>query len=392
MTKVEPLTSPSAYLDWNATAPLLPAARAAMVAALETGGNPSAVHRHGRAARRILEDARAAVAAAFGAAPKEIVFTSGATEANNLALKGLAGAVSKIFVSAIEHPSVLEAARHSGVPVEIIPVTAEGAVDLTALAAQLAATGGKALIAVMAANNETGVIQPVAEIVALARAHGALVHCDAVQMAGKAPLSFADLGVDTLALSAHKMGGPTGIGALLVREDTPLAAQLHGGGQERRRRAGTENVAGIAGFGAAAAAIGALQSEMIRIAALRDALEDTLLKEVPDGVVFGRGAARLANTSAFALPGVKADLQVVALDLEGVAVSAGAACSSGKVARSHVLDAMGAGALADSAIRISLGWATRDSDIEAFLSAYLKIANRRVRASEPERRAAAGVS
>lgn len=392
MTRVEPLTSPSAYLDWNATAPLLPAARAAMVAALETGGNPSAVHRHGRAARRILEDARAAVAAAFGAAPKEIVFTSGATEANNLALKGLAGAVSKIFVSAIEHPSVLEAARHGGPPVEVVPVTAEGAVDLTALAAQLAATGGKALIAVMAANNETGVIQPVAEIVALARAHGALVHCDAVQIAGKAPLSFADLGGDTLALSAHKMGGPTGIGALLVREDTPLAAQLHGGGQERRRRAGTENVAGIAGFGAAAAMIATLQSEMIRIAALRDALEDTLLKEVPDGVVFGRGAARLANTSAFALPGVKADLQVVALDLEGVAVSAGAACSSGKVARSHVLDAMGAGALADNAIRISLGWATRDSDIEAFLSAYLKIANRRVRASEPERRAAAGVS
>lgn len=392
MTKVVTVTSRSAYLDWNATAPLLPEARAAMIAALEAGGNPSAVHRHGRAARRIMEDARAGIAAAFGARPQEVVFTSGATEANNLALKGLAPSVSRILVSAIEHPSVREAARHAGVPVEVIPVTADGVVDVAALAGRLAAADDEALIAVMAANNETGVIQPIAEIAALAQVHGALVHCDGVQMAGKAPLSFSTLAVGTLALSAHKMGGPTGVGALLVRDGLPLAAQLLGGGQERGRRAGTENVAGIAGFGAAADATVALQSDMTRIAALRDALEDTFLKEVPDGVVFGRKAARLANTSVCALPGVRADLQVVALDLEGVAVSAGAACSSGKVARSHVLDAMGAGALADNAIRISLGWTTTEDDIAAFLDAYLKIARRRGAAAEPERRAAAGVS
>jgi len=380
----------TAYLDWNATAPVLPAARDAALAALALGGNPSAIHSSGRAARKVLEDSRALLAGALDAKPSQVVFTSGATEANNLAIQGLAGQAGFILVSAIEHPSVLEAVRHSGLPFELVPVTREGVVDITVLAERLAALAshveGRVLIAVMAANNETGVIQPVARIVELAGKAGAAVHCDAVQAFGKTPLSFAALGVDTLSVSAHKIGGPSGVGALLVADNVPLAACIHGGGQERRRRAGTENLAGVAGFAAAARGVDAMVAEMRRVTNLRDELESTLARLVPGSVVFGQAAPRLANTTLLGNPDLRADVQLVALDLAGIAVSAGAACSSGKVEASHVLDAMGAGDLASRAIRISLGWTTKKDEIDAFVDAYLNLVAARaapVRAPQP---------
>ena len=317
------MTPPTTYLDWNATAPLLPAAREAILSALALGGNPSAVHAGGRAARRLVEGARESVADKLGAASKEIVFTSGATEANALAIFGLRPVVGHILVSAIEHASVLDAVKASGLPYDIIPVTEAGVVDLTALTQRLDALrdtiDGLPLIAVMGANNETGALQPLGDIVACARTAGALVHCDAVQLLAKVPLSFRDLGVDTMTVSAHKIGGPSGIGALVMRDDLPLVPQLRGGGQERRRRAGTENLAGVAGFAAAAREIPTMLQEVPRLAQLRDRLEDRLARIAQQVVFFGRSAARLCNTSAFATPEIRADVQVVALDLEGIA-------------------------------------------------------------------------
>jgi cysteine desulfurase len=354
------------YLDYNATAPVWPEAVEAAAEALRGLGNPSAVHEEGRAARAMIEAARERVAAHLGARPKAVVFTSGGTEANMLALRGLAesGAVSRIAVSAIEHPSVLEAARATGLPVEILPVTPDGLVEVEAVE-KLAAPG--LLISVMSANNETGVIQPIAEIRAIAEAKGAFLHVDAVQSAGRVALRFES---DLMTVSAHKLGGPMGMGALLIADRVPLAAQIQGGGQERRRRAGTENVAGIAGFAAAMDKLPLILADQERIAALRDRLEAGVLALAPDAVFFGARAARLANTSSFATPGLAAALQIIALDLSGIAVSAGSACSSGKVERSPVLAAMGAGALAGEAIRVSLGWTSRTEDIDAFLDAY----------------------
>jgi cysteine desulfurase len=353
-----------AYLDWNATAPLRPEAAAAMTESLALCGNPSSVHRFGREARRALEAARAQVAALIGAAAAAIVFTSGGTEANQLALRGVAG--RRLLIAAIEHDSVRDAA-----PATVVPVTPQGVVDLDALERMLAADPRPALVSLMLANNETGVIQPVAEAARLAHAHGALLHCDAVQAAGKLPLDVGRLGADLLTLSAHKLGGSQGVGALVVVADVSLRALQTGGGQERGRRAGTENLPGIVGFGVACAVAARELDSYAAVATLRDAAQRRLTAMVPEARVYGGGAARLPNTLCLAMPGVPSATQVMALDLAGVMVSAGSACSSGKVRRSHVLDAMGVpAAAAESAIRISLGWSTTPADIDQLAEAW----------------------
>jgi cysteine desulfurase len=360
------------YLDWNATAPLRPEAAAAMSEALGHWGNPSSVHRRGRAARQIIERAREAVAGLLGDAdPSGVIFVSGGTEANHLALLG-AGR-ERVLVSAVEHDSV-----RSAVPAaEIIPVGPEGIVSLDALERLLAADGRLALVSVMHANNETGVIQPIAEIAAIARRHGAVFHCDAVQASGKVVLELDTIGADLVTLSAHKIGGPPGVGALVVTGGVELAPLLRGGGQEHRRRAGTENLPGIAGFAAAAAAAAREIPVYKRVAALRDGLEAEIAAIAPDAVVLGVAANRLPNTSAIAMPGVAAETQVVAFDLDGVMVSAGAACSSGKVGPSHVLAAMRVDpTIAASTIRVSLGWSSSEAETEHFLRAWTALYRR----------------
>lgn len=352
------------YLDHNASSPLRPSARAAMLAAMEMGGNASSIHREGRQAHKLLDDARESLAVALGCIAPMIVFTSGGSEANNLAIKG--SNAERLLVSAIEHPSVLAAARASGKPVEVIPVTPQGLVDLEALARLL--PGPKSLISLMLANNETGVIQPVQHVVAMAQPYGALVHCDAVQAFGKIPVNFGLLGVDMLTITAHKLGGPQGIGALVVRDGLPLTSLIHGGGQELRRRAGTENLAATAGFAAVAT------EKAKDLSVLRDRLESSL--EAVE--VFGKPVPRLPNTTCLALPGSKAESLLIELDLEGFAVSSGSACSSGKVAASHVLAAMGVSPeLARGALRISLGWNTTEEDIDRFTAAWQRILARR---------------
>jgi cysteine desulfurase len=353
------------YLDWNATAPLRPEAATAMTAALAHCGNPSSVHRWGRAARQMVERAREAVATLVGGGPEGVVFVSGGTEANHLALLG--SGRERVLVSAVEHSSVLQAVPNA----ERIPVGADGIVELFRFEEQLAADPRPALVSVMLANNETGFIEPVAEIAAIAHRHGALFHCDAIQAAGKIPVDVAEIGADLVSLSAHKLGGPTGIGALIVCGSAELMPMIRGGGQERGRRAGSENLPGIAGFAAAAAAAANGLAAYDRIRELRDGLEASLLATAPEAVVIGAAAPRLPNTSAIALPGVSAETQVIALDLDGVMVSAGAACSSGKVGPSHVLRAMGAPPeIVGCTIRVSLGWSTTAAEIDHFLTAW----------------------
>jgi cysteine desulfurase len=353
------------YLDYNATAPVHPAVAVAVAEALALGGNPSSVHRAGQTARRAVETAREAVAALVGADASEVVFVSGGTEANHLALRG--SGRSRVLVSAIEHDSVRAAVKDA----EILPVDSSGILSLTALAERLAADARPALVSVMLANNETGVIQPIAEIAEIAHAGGALLHCDAVQAAGKLPLDRSRLGADLISLSAHKIGGPQGVGALVVAPDVALAALQVGGGQERGRRAGTENVPGIVGFGRACAIAAESLADCVRLAALRDSAERQLLARAPSARVFGAAGPRLPNTLCIAMPGVPAATQVMALDLAGVMVSAGAACSSGKVRPSHVLRAMGATPDdASSAIRISLGWASTAADVDHLVAAW----------------------
>jgi cysteine desulfurase len=353
------------YLDHNATSPLRESARQAMLSALELGGNASSIHEEGRKAHALLDEARDAIARALGVIAPMVVFTSGGSEANNLALKGVS--VERLIVSAIEHPSVLEAARNSGRPVEILPVDGDGLADLAVLE-RLLKTGPRALVSVMLANNETGIIEPLRDVVALAHAHGALVHTDAVQALGKVPVNFGLLGVDLLSVSAHKLGGPAGAGALIVRDGLALEPLVHGGGQELRRRAGTENLAAIAGFAAAA------QEKRLEIKPLRDHLEEGL----EGAVILSGSRERLPNTTCFAIPGISAETLLMALDLAGFAVSSGSACSSGKVAKSHVLAAMGVTPdLANAAVRVSLGWTTTAEDIEQFISALARIKARR---------------
>ena len=359
-----------AYLDWNATAKLRPEAQAAVTAALNVTGNPSSVHAAGRAARRLIEEARDKVAALVGVTARDVVFTSGGTEANMLALTPALGEV--LLISAIEHPSVRSGGRFAAA--EDVPVTAAGVIDLAALERQLAGRS-RPLVSLMLANNETGVIQPVAEAAALVHAAGGLLHVDAVQGPGRIDCDFKALGADLMTLSSHKIGGPQGVGALIRRDGLAIDPQIKGGGQERGARAGTENVAGIAGFGAAAeAARQGWTAEAAAMAALRDTLEAGIKAVAPKAVIFGAEAARLPNTTLFSVPGMKAETAVIAFDLEGVAVSSGAACSSGKVAPSHVLAAMGtAPELSRGAIRVSLGYATSDDDVGTILKAWGKL-------------------
>ena len=351
------------YLDHNATSPLRPSVKEAMRAAMDVDGNASSVHREGRHAHKLLDDSREKIAYALGCLPQMITFTSGGTEANNMALRGVA--VERILVSAIEHTSVLAAAQASGRTVEVIPVDGRGRVDLAALENML--KGSKALVSVMVANNETGIIQPINDIVVLAKASGALVHVDAVQAFGKRMVNFGLMGCDMLTVAAHKIGGPVGIGALVIRDGLVVEPILVGGGQELRRRAGTENIVMVAGFAAAAVEPQLDTHE----------LNDTLEAALEGTVIFSDGVERLCNTTCFASPGLSAETLLMNFDLEGIAVSSGSACSSGKVTKSHVLTAMGVSPeLASGAIRISLGWNTTSENIEHFTSIWRKLLTR----------------
>jgi cysteine desulfurase len=368
------------YLDHNATAPLRPAVREAMVATFEAYGNPSSVHAEGREARALIEAARTKVAALAGVKPEDVIFTSGGSEANALALAAQAGEAWHCYMSAIEHPSVLSGGRFYRESVTRIPVSGDGVVDLGALEKELAKHhlgGWRPFVSLMAANNETGAIQPVAEAAEIVHAAGGLLHTDAVQLAGRLPLKFGPLGAGMMTLSAHKIGGPKGVGALVLRQGVAVETLIKGGGQERRRRAGTENVAGIVGFGVAADLAAAEAKRAFELAALRDELEAKALAIVPEAVVLAGKVERLPNTSCIAVPGTKAETLVIGLDLAGVAVSAGSACSSGKVEASHVLSAMGVSPeLAQGAIRVSLGFGTTSADIERFIGAWNELIKR----------------
>jgi cysteine desulfurase len=372
------------YLDWNATAPLRSEARAAALAAFEINGNPSSVHGEGRAARRLVEQAREQVAALVGGEPRNVVFTSGGTEANMLALVPMEPR-QRLLASAIEHPSVLAGGRFPAGSVERLPVSGDGQIDLAALEQRLAALGSPVLVSIMAANNETGIVQPVSQAARLVHSAGGLLHVDAVQAAGRIACDIGVMGADLLTLSAHKIGGPKGVGALIGRTGLDAVKPLiTGGGQERGARAGTENAPGIAGFGAAAAAArAALAAEAACMAPLRDRLESGLKAVSPEIVVFGTQAERLPNTTLFAVPGMKAETAVIAFDLEGVAVSAGAACSSGKVQPSHVLAAMGVPPqLAGAAVRVSLGPTTTESHVDRFIEAWIRVSGSLLRQSQ----------
>jgi len=362
------------YLDYSATAPLRSEVREAMIAAFDTYGNPSSVHAEGREARGMIEAARGKVAALAGARPEEVIFTSGGSEANALALAARSGEAWQCYISAIEHPSVLAGGRFYPESTTRIAVTSDGVIDLEALAAELAKHhlgGWRPFVSLMAANNETGAIQPMAEAAALVRAADGLLHSDAVQLAGKLKIDFGALGADMISLSAHKIGGPKGVGALILRDGGSVEPLIKGGGQELRRRAGTENVAGIVGFGVAAALAAAELDRAVELARLRDELERRALEIAPDAVVLSRKAERLPNTSCIAVPGTRAETLVIGLDLAGIAVSAGSACSSGKVEASHVLTAMGmAPEVIKGAIRVSLGSGTTEQDVERFIGAW----------------------
>jgi cysteine desulfurase len=368
------------YLDYNATVPLRDEVRAAVIDVLSLTGNPSSVHEEGRAARAAIEAARSKVAKLVGARPEDVIFTSGGTESNALALAPQRGQAWHSYVSAVEHPSVLAGGRFNPETMTQIPVTPDGVIDLEILARELAKhhlEGWRPLVSLMAANNETGAIQPVAEAAKIVKDAGGLFHTDAVQAAGRMRLDMPALGTDMLSLSAHKIGGPKGVGALVLREGVSVEPLLKGGGQERRRRAGTENVPGIVGFGVAAELASSDLARVDEIVALRDELEAKVVSLAPDAVVLSAQVQRLPNTSCIAVPGAKAETLVIGLDLAGVAVSSGSACSSGKVEASHVLAAMGvAPELAQGAIRISLGFATRRDDIENFLEAFGQLIKR----------------
>lgn len=366
------------YLDYNATAPLRPEVQAVVAEAMAAGAlNASSVHRAGRLAKQWLEEARGRIAECINCFPNELIFTASGSEANNLALHALRRTAPDchVFASAIEHSSILKPLEALGEGKStLLPVTVAGVVDLAALEERLVALktrGAPALVSVMLANNETGVIQPVAEVVRLARQYGAWVHCDAVQAPGKIPLDVASLGADMLSIAAHKLGGPLGAAALAVRSDLAIAPLIHGGGQELGRRAGTENIPAIRGFARAMelACDASAMAHMAQLAAWRDAMEAALTAE--GAVIIGQNAPRLPNTSAIAMPGARAETQLMHCDLSGIAVSAGSACSSGRIAASHVMAAMHvAHEVAESVIRVSLGWATKEADLHTFMQAW----------------------
>jgi cysteine desulfurase len=365
------------YLDFNATSPLRPQARAAVLDALDCVGNPSSVHFEGRWARRVLEDAREGISNLVNASPRQVIFTSGATEANTTVI----GQKRWIGVAAtdVEHPSVLEAARRHGSGFTQLPVDRDGRVSIEAVKAWLStAADGERLVCLQWANNETGVLQPVAEVAEIVAEAGGALHVDAVQAAGRVPIDMADCPISFLTLSSHKIGGPQGVGALVLGPRGELHRPLLvGGGQEHRLRAGTENVAGVAGFAAAAVCALSEISDAARLCALRDRLEEGLASVTPEAVVLGKDVQRLVNTTSFGLAGFRAETLVIAFDLAGVALSAGSACSSGKVGRSHVLDAMAVGEdIAQSTLRVSLGWSSSEGDVDRFLEAWAKVTQR----------------
>ncbi len=367
------------YLDWNATTPLRPEARDAMAAAWDLSGNPSSVHAEGRQTRRLVEEARAAVGFAIGALPRNVIFTSGGTEANALALtpglrRGSGPPATRLLVSAIEHPSVLSGGRFPLEAIDTIGVTSSGRLDLDRLRAMLDG-GPPTLVSVMLANNETGALQPIKEAADIVHSAAGLLHVDAIQAFGKIPFTIDALDADLLTISAHKVGGPKGVGAVVLTEGVlGLEPLLRGGGQELARRAGTENVMGIVGFGAAAkATMAALEADCVRLEGLRNRLERGL-RQSPDLIVFAEGVPRLPNTTLFTVPGLRAETAVIGFDLAGIAVSSGSACSSGKVQPSHVLEAMGfTGELAQGAVRLSLGWSTSEADVDRCLEAWRKL-------------------
>jgi cysteine desulfurase len=373
--------SERSYFDWNAAAPLREEAREAFLRAL-AAGNASSVHAEGRAARQVVETARAQVAQLIGAEAKNVTFSSAATEANMLALTPAieaAGGKSRrdqLFVSATEHPSVLCGGRFAPENIALLPVTAAGVVDRNALRSAIARSQ-RPLVSVMLANNETGVIQPIAEIAEIVHAANGVLHVDAVQGPGRIDCNIAALGADMLSISSHKLGGPQGAGALIRRGDIHITEPLmKGGGQERGLRAGTENVAAIAGFGAAATATAATwQADAAHTAKLRDRLEAGIKAATPQAIIFGEMAARLPNTTLFAVPGMKSETAIIAFDLKGIAISSGSACSSGKVTASHVLAAMGvASDLARGALRVSLGRSSTNDEVERFLETWIMLA------------------
>ncbi|MEE2655644.1 MAG: cysteine desulfurase family protein [Pseudomonadota bacterium] len=364
------------YLDFNSTAPNRPEVIDAVVMAMRKWGNASSVHADGRAARSYVEEARKKVAELVGGSSKNVVFTSSGTESNNQAIRAIS--CERIIVSGIEHESVLRAREDT----IICPVKSNGIIDLAALEALLFESKKQTVISIMLANNETGILQPILEVSRLARKAGAYFHCDAVQAAGKIPIDIGDLGVDSLALSAHKIGGPQGVGALVCKDTSHISRFIHGGGQESGLRAGTENVPGIVGYGVAA------ESALLGLPAfydlryLRDDLEQRVFEIDPETKIFGKGLDRLPNTSKFATKGLSSELQVMGLDLDGVSISAGSACSSGKIETPYVLAAMGVPEeLGLCAIRVSLGWTTTPEDIDRFIVSWENLRNRKMNKS-----------
>jgi cysteine desulfurase len=377
MSKEKPV-----YLDYNATTPVRPEAIAAVSDALVLQGNPSSSHAAGRAARAVMERARDQVASAVGASAAEVIFTSGGTEANGATLKGTGARY--LVVSAVEHDSVISGSKATGIPVHIVPVSQQGVVDLEALEQLLVSEGEGGLVSVMLANNETGVIQPIRSIVDIAAKYDAKVHCDAVQALGKIEVNFPDLGVDYMSISAHKIGGPKGVGALVMKAGAEVSPLVSGGGQEKGRRSGTENLPGIAGFGAAATLVPQSLEHMQALKDLRDHMEAQIKACTSDATIFGDQTARLPNTTNVSMPGVTNELQLMTFDLRGLYVSAGSACSSGKVSASHVLSAMGVGdAVAGNSIRISLGWDSKADDVDQFVDAWREVYERQ--SSRPAR-------
>ncbi|WP_075289081.1 cysteine desulfurase family protein [Pararhizobium arenae] len=381
------MTQPRIYMDWNATAPLLPEAREACINALDLVGNGSSVHAEGRRMRTLIENARRSVASLCGASPASVIFTSGATEAANLVLTPdfrmgkTPLKIGRLYVSAIEHPAFREGGRFGKDQVEEVPVTSAGIIDLDALKAALSAhdrASGLPMVAVMYANNETGIVQPVESVAALVKEAGGIFVVDAVQAAGRVPLSIDDIGADFMVISSHKIGGPKGAGALVARGEILMpSALIRGGGQEKGHRSGTENAVAIAGFRAAAeVAAYDIDGRMAGISAERDRLEAAMLEAAPDVLIHGKDDARIGNTSFFTLPGLKAETGQIAFDLEGVALSAGSACSSGKVGQSYVLTAMGHDA-SQGALRISIGPGTTDAEIDRCAEVFAKISGRR---------------
>ncbi len=363
----------SVYLDYNASAPLRPQVRAALSEAHSLVGNPSSVHQFGRRTRQLVEIARTRVATLLEVKPAQIIFTSGGTEANTQAIRGPwdSGKVTAVLMSALEHDSVTRAVP-PGMLGHTIPATRAGTIDIDILEKMLQQNRYPCLVSVMHAHNETGVIQPIQDIAKLVHAYGGWLHCDAVQTFGRLPFTFDELGADLISVSAHKLGGPKGVGALIVRDNLAIDAVLKGGGQEHGRRAGTQNVEGIIGFGVAA--VDAIQDDQHQISQWRDQIETSLRKICPDLEIFGLESVRLANTTCLTMPGVLNETQVMAFDLEGYAVSAGAACSSGKVQASQALMAMGvAEHTAKTAIRVSLGWQTTEADVTGFIDTWQKI-------------------